>query len=213
MKDAMMKKDKKLIPAIIQDYMTKEVLMLAYMDRQSLQKSLDSGSTWFWSRSREKLWKKGETSGNTQKIKEIKYDCDGDSILVLVEQKGPACHTGNKSCFYRELTDPNNDIDFEKPAYDADKSVIIRQLYEVVSSRISEKKEDSYTYSLHMKGMNEILKKIGEESIEIILASKHQDKKDIVYEIGDLLYHLIVLMVEKKIEPDEIFDELLSRRK
>ena len=213
MKDAMMKKDKKLIPAIIQDYMTKEVLMLAYMDRQSLQKSLDSGSTWFWSRSREKLWKKGETSGNTQKIKEIKYDCDGDSILVLVEQKGPACHTGNKSCFYRELTDPNNDIDFEKPAYDADKSVIIRQLYEVVSSRISEKKEDSYTYSLHMKGMNEILKKIGEESIEIILASKHQDKKDIVYEIGDLLYHLIVLIVEKKIEPDEIFDELLSRRK
>ena len=213
MKDAMMKKDKKLIPAIIQDYMTKEVLMLAYMDRQSLQKSLDSGSTWFWSRSREKLWKKGEISGNTQKIKEIKYDCDGDSILVLVEQKGPACHTGNKSCFYRELTDPNNDIDFEKPAYDADKSVIIRQLYEVVSSRISEKKEDSYTYSLHMKGMNEILKKIGEESIEIILASKHQDKKDIVYEIGDLLYHLIVLMVEKKIEPDEIFDELLSRRK
>ncbi len=208
-----MKKDKKLIPAIIQDHETKEVLMLAYMNKQSLKKSLEEGTTWFWSRTREKLWKKGETSGNTQKIKEIKYDCDKDSILVLVEQKGVACHTGNRSCFYRMLTDPESDIDFEKPAVSEDKCAIIRQLYEVISNRISDRKKDSYTYSLHMKGTNEILKKIGEEAIEIILASKHQEEKDIIYEIGDLLYHLLVLMVEKGIEPDAVFDELISRRK
>jgi phosphoribosyl-AMP cyclohydrolase / phosphoribosyl-ATP pyrophosphohydrolase len=208
-----MKEDKKLIPAIIQDYRTKEVLMLAYMNKQSLKKTLEDGTTWFWSRSRKKLWKKGETSGNIQKIKEIKYDCDKDSILVLVEQKGAACHTGNKSCFYRKLTDPENDIDFENCAAAEDKCMIIRQLYEVIRSRISDKKNASYTYSLHMKGLNEILKKIGEEAIEIILASKYQDKKDIIYEIGDLLYHIIVLMVEKGIEPDEIFNELMSRRK
>lgn len=208
-----MKEDKKLIPAIIQDHKTKEVLMLAYMNRQSLEKSLKDGTTWFWSRSRKQLWKKGETSGNIQKIKEIKYDCDNDSILVLVEQKGVACHTGNKSCFYRDLTDPEKDIDFESCAIPEDKCIIIRQLYEVISSRISGKKNDSYTYSLHMKGLNEILKKIGEEAIEIILASKHQDKKDIIYEIGDLLYHIVVLMVEKGIKPDEVFIELVSRRK
>jgi len=208
-----MKEDKKLIPAIIQDHRTKEVLMLAYMNRQSLEKSLKDGTTWFWSRSRKQLWKKGETSGNIQKIKEIKYDCDNDSILVLIEQKGVACHTGNKSCFYRDLTDPENDIDFESCAIPEDKCIIIRQLYEVISSRISDKKNDSYTYSLHMKGLNEILKKIGEEAIEIILASKHQDKKDIIYEIGDLLYHILVLMVEKGIKPDEVFNELVSRRK
>ena len=208
-----MKKDKKLIPAIIQDHETKEVLMLAYMNKQSLKKSLEEGTTWFWSRTRERLWKKGETSGNTQKIKEIKYDCDKDSILVLVEQKGVACHTGNRSCFYRMLTDPESDIDFEKPAVSEDKCAIIRQLYEVISSRISDREKDSYTYSLHMKGTNEILKKIGEEAIEIILASKHQEEKDIIYEIGDLLYHLLVLMVEKGIKPDSVFNELISRRK
>ncbi|HAJ95127.1 MAG TPA: bifunctional phosphoribosyl-AMP cyclohydrolase/phosphoribosyl-ATP pyrophosphatase [Actinobacteria bacterium] len=208
-----MKEDKKLIPAIIQDHRTKEVLMLAYMNKQSLKKSLEDGTTWFWSRSRKKLWKKGETSGNIQRIKEIKYDCDKDSILVLVEQEGVACHTGNKSCFYRELTDPENDIDFKNRDAAEDKSIIIRQLYEVISNRISDKKNDSYTYSLHMKGLNEILKKIGEEAIEIILASKHQDKKDIIYEIGDLLYHILVLMAEKDIEPDEIFNELMARRK
>lgn len=166
-----MKEDKKLIPAIIQDYRTKEVLMLAYMNRQSLKKSLEDGTTWFWSRSRNKLWKKGETSGNIQKIKEIKYDCDNDSILVLVEQKGAACHTGNKSCFFRDLTDPENDIDFRNRAITEDRCIIIGQLYEVISSRISDKKNDSYTYSLHIKGLNEILKKIGEEAIEIILSS------------------------------------------
>jgi phosphoribosyl-AMP cyclohydrolase / phosphoribosyl-ATP pyrophosphohydrolase len=207
--------DKKvLIPAIVQDYDTGEVLMLAYMDQESLKKSLEEGYTWFWSRSRKKLWKKGETSGNTQKIREIRYDCDNDSILVSVEQKGSACHTGSRSCFYRKLEDPETDIDFKK---DMDSSPegqsIIDELYRVIKERIKEKKDGSYTYLLHKKGLDEILKKIGEEAIEVLLAAKHQEKKDIIYEAGDLLYHLLVLLAEKDIKPAQLFEELGSRRK
>jgi len=207
--------DKKtIIPAIIQDFKTREVLMLAYMDRESLKKSLKEGYTWFWSRSKNRLWKKGETSGNTQKIKEMRYDCDNDAILVLVEQKGEACHTGNMSCFYRKLENAEADIDFKKdmdpPAGDPG---IIAELYDVIEDRISGEKDGSYTYSLHRKGLDEILKKIGEEAIEVILAAKHQEKKDMVYEMGDLLYHLLVLMAEEGVEPADIFKELRSRRK
>jgi phosphoribosyl-ATP pyrophosphohydrolase/phosphoribosyl-AMP cyclohydrolase len=209
-----MGEEKRLIPAIIQDHRTKEVLMLAYMDQESLDKSLQDGYTWFWSRSKKRLWKKGETSGNTQKIKEVKYDCDKDTILMMVEQKGEACHTGNMTCFYRSLDDPEKDIDFEKgQVAPAGNSAIIEELYRVIKDRISEGKKDSYTYSLHMKGMDEILKKVGEESIEVVLAAKHQKKKDIIYELGDLLYHLLVLMAEEDIEPADVFDELKSRRK
>jgi phosphoribosyl-ATP pyrophosphohydrolase/phosphoribosyl-AMP cyclohydrolase len=209
-----MDEGKKLIPAIIQDYSTKEVLMLAYMNKESLEKSLEDGYTWFWSRSKRRLWKKGETSGNTQKIKEIRYDCDRDTILILVEQKGEACHTGNMSCFYRALYDPEKDIDFEKgQSTAAEGSAIIEELYRVIKGRIAEGKKDSYTYSLHTKGMDEILKKVGEESIEVVLAAKHQKKKDIIYEIGDLLYHLMVLMAEQGIKPADVFKELRSRRK
>ena len=207
--------DKKtIIPAIVQDYKTREVLMLAYMDMESLKKSIEEGYTWFWSRSKKRLWKKGETSGNTQKIIEMRYDCDNDAILVQVEQKGVACHTGNMSCFYRKLKDPEFDIDFKK---DMDTSYgdsgIIAELYNVIKKRISEKKDGSYTYSLHKKGIDEILKKIGEEAIEVILAAKHQEKRDVIYESGDLFYHLLVLMAEEGIEPDDIFGELRSRRK
>ncbi len=203
-----------MIPAIVQDYDTGEVLMLAYMDQESLKKSLEEGYTWFWSRSRKKLWKKGETSGNTQKIREIRYDCDNDSILVRVEQKGNACHTGSRSCFYRKLEDPEADIDFKK---DMDSSLegqsIIDELYGVIKERIREKKDGSYTYLLHKKGLDEILKKVGEEAIEVLLAAKHQEKNDIIYEAGDLLYHLLVLLAEKDIEPGRLFEELRSRRK
>ena len=146
-----MKEDKKLIPAIIQDHRTKEVLMLAYMNRQSLEKSLKDGTTWFWSRSRKQLWKKGETSGNTQKIKEIKYDCDNDSLLIQVKQTGSACHTGNESCFYRILEDPETDLDFDKNSKGLPDEAVLQELYDVIMERISEKKEDSYTYSLHKK--------------------------------------------------------------
>jgi phosphoribosyl-ATP pyrophosphohydrolase/phosphoribosyl-AMP cyclohydrolase len=208
-----MKKNVRLIPAVIQDFKTKEVLMLAYMDIISLKKSISEGKTWFWSRSKKRLWNKGETSGNMQEIKEIRYDCDNDSLLIQVKQTGVACHTGNESCFYRILKDPEIDIDFEKNSKGSGDEAVLQELYNVIMERISEKKEDSYTYSLHKKGLEEIIKKMGEEAIEVIIASKHQDKKDIIYETGDLIYHLLVLLAEKKIKLEEIFDELRSRRK
>ena len=212
-----------LIPAIIQDCRTNEVLMLAYMSKESLEKSIQTGTTWFWSREREKLWNKGETSGNIQKIKEIKYDCDGDTLLIKVEQVGNACHTGSRSCFFRSLdikTKNLEKIDWEKLNFDytynglSGKSInILYELHSVIESRIKNKSPNSYTYSLHKKGLDEIIKKVGEECIEVILSSKYQKNERAVYEIADLLYHLIVLMVEKKITLEQVFEELKSRRK
>jgi len=212
-----------LIPAIMQDYKTNEVLMLAYMSKESLEKSIQTGTTWFWSREREKLWNKGETSGNIQKIKEIKYDCDGDTLLIKVDQVGNACHTGHRSCFFRNLDIKTKDlkkISWEELNFDYDykglsgKSInILNELYNVVEDRIKNKSPNSYTYSLHKKGLDEILKKVGEESIEVILSSKYQKNERSVYEIADLMYHLIVLMVEKKITLEEVCSELISRRK
>ncbi len=202
-----------LIPAVIQDYKTKEVLMLAYMSKESLKKSLSTGTTWFWSRTKKRLWNKGQASGNIQKIKEIKYDCDGDALLIIVEQIGNACHTGNRSCFYRTLENIDNNLDFKKYFKENSKQNILDELYGVIESRIKNKVSDSYTYSLHKKGLDEIIKKFGEESMEVILSSKHQEKQDTVSEIADLVYHLLVLMVEKKITLNELFDELKSRRK
>lgn len=202
-----------LIPAVIQDYKTKEVLMLAYMNKESLKKSLSTGTTWFWSRTKKKLWNKGQVSGNIQKIKEIKYDCDGDALLVSVEQIGNACHTGMRSCFYRTLENIDNNLDFKKYFKENSKQNILDELYGVIESRIKNKVSDSYTYSLHKKGLDEIIKKFGEESMEVILSSKHQEKQDMVNEIADLVYHLLVLMVEKKITLNELFDELKNRRK
>jgi len=212
----------KLIPAIIQDYETNKVLMLAYMNAESIGKSLETKHTWFYSRERKKLWNKGETSGNTQEIKEMYFDCDEDTLLVLVKQKGPACHTGQYSCFFNkiEIKDFNNrssindfilklkfkylsDIDFK----------ILNELLQTVKERIKDKKEESYTYKLHNKGIDEILKKIGEESIEIILAAKHQKKEQVIYETADFLYHLTVLMAEKDISFEDILNELKKRRK
>ncbi|MGM0367569.1 MAG: bifunctional phosphoribosyl-AMP cyclohydrolase/phosphoribosyl-ATP diphosphatase HisIE [Actinomycetota bacterium] len=202
--------DNKLIPTIVQDYSTGQVLMLAYMNKESINKSIETGTTWFWSRTRKKLWNKGETSGNIQKIKEIRYDCDGDSLLVLVEQVGDACHTGNKSCFYRKLDKEDiRNLDMDKCSYKG----ILEELYEVLQQRIKDKTPDSYTYSLHKKGLDEIIKKVGEESIEVVLSAKHQKKEDLIYEVGDLIYHLLLLLVEKKISLEEIYKELESRRK
>jgi phosphoribosyl-AMP cyclohydrolase / phosphoribosyl-ATP pyrophosphohydrolase len=230
------KKEIKLIPAIIQDSRTNEVLMFAFMSKESLKKSIKTGMTYFWSRSRGKIWHKGETSGNIQKIKEIKYDCDSDALLIKVEQTGNACHTGNKSCFYNNLSIKDiaggKESDLKKLNFiiysvertrntyssevckEVSKEInVLDELYSVIDSRIKEKSDNSYSYSLHKQGMDEIAKKVGEESIEIVLASKNQPKKRIIYEIADLFYHLIVLMVEKKIKFDEVFSELKSRRK
>jgi phosphoribosyl-AMP cyclohydrolase / phosphoribosyl-ATP pyrophosphohydrolase len=209
----------RLIPAIIQDFKTNEVLMLAYMSRESLEKSVKTQTTWFWSRSRKSLWNKGETSGNCQFIKEIRYDCDGDTLLVRVEQVGNACHTGNRTCFFNilDINDKKSARTFEGLKFSEIRTCndfeILSELYYTVSRRIEEQAQDSYSYSLHKKGLDEILKKLGEETIEVILASKHQEKKRTISEIADLIYHLTVLLVEKKISFAEVSEELLSRKK
>ena len=222
-------KDELLIPAIIQDSKTGEVLMLAYMNSKSLEKSIETGFTWFWSRERQKLWNKGETSGNFQSIKSIYYDCDNDALLVKVDQTGPACHTGNKTCFFKELPTSGKaksavknkeELDFTKYSgsglikkSEVNTPDFLSELYLTASERILSKAENSYTYKLHLEGLDEIIKKFGEESIEVILAAKHQNKDNLIYEIADLFYHLTVLLVEKKISYGEIIKELESRRK
>ncbi|WP_434631966.1 bifunctional phosphoribosyl-AMP cyclohydrolase/phosphoribosyl-ATP diphosphatase HisIE [Thermoanaerobacterium thermosaccharolyticum] len=195
--------EKGLIPAIVQDYKTKEVLMMAYMNRESLEKSLESKETYFFSRSRQSLWHKGETSGNVQHIKAIKYDCDGDTLLVEVEPEGPACHTGNNSCFYRDII---NDYDEREE----DES-ILSNLYRRIESRKENPVTGSYTNYLFEKGLNKILKKIGEENAEIIIASKEDSKEEVVYEIADYIYHLMVLMVEKGINLNDVYKEISKR--
>lgn len=213
-------KNRILIPAIVQDYKSGQVLMLAYMSKKSLEKTLETGITWFYSRSRQKLWNKGETSGNFQEVKEISFDCDLDTLLIKVKQQGNACHTGSMSCFFNKIDmgngkQPAGDI-IEKafcmnsgqPSVD-----IINELYNVIIDRIETESENSYTVSLHKKGLDEILKKMGEEAIEVILASKHQSKKQVIYEVADLIYHLLVLLAEKKISIEDIYSELDSRRK
>ena len=224
-------KDVMLIPAIIQDYKTGEVLMFAYMSPQSLIKSIETGYTWFWSRERQKLWNKGETSGNFQSIKNIYYDCDNDTLLFKVEQTGPACHTGSRSCFFNEIQASGKDrtelediayskLDFNKyqspvakKNKDADTSDFLAELYMTIKERILSQSENSYTYKLHLKGLDEIIKKFGEESIEVVLAAKHQNNENLVYETADLFYHLTVLLAEKNISYSEIIKELKSRKK
>lgn len=219
-----------LIPAIIQDYENKDILMLGFMNKESFIKSIQSGYTWFFSRERKKIWNKGEISGNFQKIKKILLDCDKDALIFQVIQTGFACHTGNRSCFFTEI--PFNEIDELKlndivkelnfgnysGIYDGEKNLehpfyFLADLYEIISNRIKEKKENSYTYNLHVKGIDEIIKKFGEESIEVILASKYQEKNQLIYEIADLFYHLIVLMFERDVRLEEVIAELKSRHK
>ena len=193
--------EKGLIPAIVQDYNTKQVLMLAYMNEESLKLSLEKGETYFFSRSRKEIWHKGETSGNTQKIRNIFYDCDEDALLIEVEAKGPACHTGNVSCFYRSFLGEIKNYDME----------ILKKLYERVKDRKTNPVEGSYTNYLFEKGLDKILKKIGEETTEVVIASKNDSKEEIVYEVSDLLYHLIVLLVDKGIKLEDVYSELGRR--
>lgn len=196
-----------LVPAIVQDYRTGEVLMLAYMSRESLEKTIETGRSWFYSRSRKELWEKGATSGNIQEIESISYDCDGDCLLLKVRQKGNACHTGSRSCFYRTLwSDGQN----EKSA---NIGTVIEKLYEKVEERRSNPVSDSYTCYLFSKGLDKILKKVGEESTEVVIAAKNRSKSEAIYEISDLLYHLTVLMVDMEVGFGEIAEELLRRAK
>lgn len=189
-----------LIPAIVVDSVSKRVLTLAYMNRESLQISMDRGLTCFWSRSRQELWLKGETSGNYQHIVSITADCDKDALVVVVEKDGPACHLGNDSCFENELWSSESLGEFS-----------LQGLYELLEGRKDERPEDSYTTYLFDKGIDKILKKVGEECTEVIIAAKADDKAETVYELADLAYHAMVLMVEMGISVEDVHRELQSR--
>ena len=192
--------EKGLIPAIVVDAKTKKVLTLAYMNRESLEISLEKELTCFWSRSRNELWLKGETSGNYQHIVSVTADCDNDALVVLVEPDGPACHTGSYSCFTKPVFQSEERSEF---SYEG--------LMELIRDRKTNPQDGSYTTYLFNKGLDKILKKVGEESTEVIIAAKAEDKKETVYEIADLAYHIMVLMVETGISLDDIRDELASR--
>ena len=189
-----------LIPAVVQDYFTKKVLTVAYMNRESLEISMKEGRTCFYSRSRQELWRKGETSGNTQEIVCIRTDCDMDALVVEVIKAGPACHTGEDSCFFNEVYQSESHPSFSLDA-----------LYDVIAGRKTNPKEGSYTTYLFNKGIDKILKKVGEECTEVIIAGKGADKAETIFEIADLTYHLMVLMVEMGISLDDVVAQLASR--
>ena len=192
--------DNGLIPAIVVDAKTKQVLTLAYMNKESLQISMEKGLTCFYSRSRQCLWLKGETSGNYQHIVSITADCDNDALKVMVEPDGPACHLGTTSCF-------------QNPVWESDelKEFSLDSLMNLIEGRKTNKKEGSYTTYLFEKGIDKILKKVGEECTEVIIGAKNNDKKETVYEIADLTYHVMVLMIEMGISIEDIHNELASR--
>ncbi len=211
---SMVKFDEKgLVPAIVQEE-NGQVLMLAYMNKESLEKTLETGYTWFYSRSRQKLWQKGETSGNVQQVKEISYDCDGDTLLVRVHQTGVACHTGSYSCFSgRRIGESNQELAVIPPTDEMHLANILYDLYGVIQDRRLHPVDGSYTNYLFEKGQDKILKKVGEEAVETVIASKNMRKEDILYEMGDLWYHCLVLLAFHNIRPEELFAELMGRRK
>lgn len=189
-----------LIPAVVTDFYTKKVLTVAYMNRESLEISIKEGKTCFWSRSRKELWRKGETSGNFQYIVSIKADCDRDALTVEVVKDGPACHLGTDSCFNDYVYKNENLPEFS-----------VQGLYELLEGRKKDKPQGSYTTYLFEQGIDKILKKVGEESTEVIVAGKGGEKDETTYEIADLYYHVMVLMVEMGIEPKDVIDELAKR--
>lgn len=231
-------KDNGLIPAIAQDHATGEVLMMAYMNREALQKTLETGQAWYWSRGRQALWMKGETSGHVQKVKEILADCDGDSLLLRVEQVGPgACHEGYRSCFHNPLEpgagaaggDGGAGAEGGKgdgagsrtvgertfdPAevYGAKSQAILFDLFKVIMERKDRPVEGSYTAYLFREGIDKILKKIGEEASEVVIAAKNEATRPFLEEVADLLYHLLVLLAEKGVSPRQVFEVLEERR-
>lgn len=190
--------EKGLIPAIVQDCRTGGVLMMAYMNEESLKISMEEGRTCFWSRSRGELWRKGETSGNVQRVVSIKADCDRDALLISVDREGPACHTGSESCFFNTVSEGAETFTYEG-------------LYELIRGRKENPQQGSYTTYLFEKGLDKILKKIGEESCEVVIAAMKKDKRETVFEIADLAYHILVLMAEEGIALGEIRSELASR--
>lgn len=194
-----------LVPAITQDVRTGQVLMLAYMNEASLLETERTGYAVYWSRSRKQLWKKGETSGHVQKVYSIAYDCDGDALLLKVDQTGPACHTGEESCFHRPL------LTCENEHATAD-STVLQEVYAVIQHRMLHPKEGSYTNYLLEKGIEKICKKVGEEATETVIAAIKGDRGEIRYEAADLCYHLLVLLAERGIPLEALWEELAQRR-
>ena len=192
--------EKGLIPAVVVDAVTKKVLTVAYMNRESLEVSMEKGLTCFWSRSRQELWLKGETSGNYQHIVSITADCDIDALVVMVEKEGPACHTGADSCFMHPVWESDTRKEFS-----------LQGLYDMLQGRKDNMPEGSYTTYLFQKGIDKILKKVGEECTEVIIAGKADDKAETVYELADLAYHAMVLMVQMGITVEDVHKELASR--
>jgi phosphoribosyl-AMP cyclohydrolase / phosphoribosyl-ATP pyrophosphohydrolase len=192
-----------LVPAIVQDYLDGTVLMMAWMNRESLQKTLDTGETWFWSRSRQEFWHKGATSGHIQHVKDLRYDCDSDALLISVEQIGDiACHTGERSCFHQ--------LDTGKVAPPAD---TLSDLYQTICDRRDNPREGSYTQSLFAGGDNKILKKIGEEAVEVVMACKDDRSPEIAGEVADLFYHTLVALAHHRVSIRDVYRELQKRRK
>ena len=207
-----------LIPAIVQDDRTNEILMLAYMNAESLQQTLRTGETHFWSRSRQQLWHKGGTSGHTQRVVDLRLDCDSDAIIVRVEPRGPACHTGEPSCFFRDVAEgapapapaPAPGVSLVN-VESMELGILLNHLYSLVAERKEQRPEGSYTSYLFNSGLDKILKKVGEESAETIIAAKNGATKELSAEIADLLYHLLVLMVEREVKLKDILAELKGR--
>lgn len=192
-----------LVPVIVQDFSTNEILMLAYMNKESIDLTIGTGYMHYFSRSRNKIWKKGETSGNFQKLKALYLDCDGDALLAVVEQTGVACHTGNKTCFFTNIfgEDKKSKVD------------ILFKLIETINDRKKNKVEGSYTCYLFEKGLDKILKKVGEEATEVVIAAKNGSREEVIYEVSDLIYHLSVLLSYFDMDWSDIFKSLEQRRK
>lgn len=195
-----------LVPAVVQDAVSKEVLMVAYMNEEALQKSIETKQTWFYSRSRNELWHKGSTSGNKQDIVDIRYDCDKDTLLVLVTPHGPACHEGTYSCF----RSPDSE---SKPMQSSDRFAIMNELESVIAKREAEMPEGAYTTYLFEKGVDKILKKVGEEATEVVIAAKNRDHDELKWEVADLIYHVLVLLREQKLPLNDVLAVLEDRHR
>lgn len=209
-----------LIPVVVQDVDSGEVLMMAYMNREALQRTVETGRAWYWSRSRQTLWLKGEDSGHYQEVQAILADCDGDSLLLKVKQEGPgACHEGYRSCFHYELDPEGETAPTGRQVFDPEivygprGQDVFQELYEVIVDRRDHPQEGSYTAYLFREGLDKILKKIGEEGAEVIIAAKNDTKQPLLEETADLIYHLTVLMAERGITPRQVFQTLRNRRK
>lgn len=201
--------EKGFVPVVVQEYYSKSVLMLAYANEEAVRRTVETKKAHYFSRSRNTLWMKGETSGNTQEVRDIFYDCDCDALMYVVVQTGSPCHTGNSTCFYRRLTDMGNDADVQDN--DCGYS-LLKELFNVITDRKSNPKEGSYTNYLFSKGIDKILKKIGEESAETIIAAKNNNTNEIAAETADLIYHILVMLADRGMTPNDVYKELRSRR-